>query len=94
MLKARLTVSNDLGLHARAAARLVKCVAEFESKVTITRPDLEVEADARSILSVLTLSASKGTELEVTVEGADEVKAMSAVEAIFADGFCNDVIQV
>ena len=87
MLSERLTVTNDLGLHARAAAQLVKGVAGFESSVFLKRQDMNKIVDAKSILSVLTLAAVKGTEVEVTIEGADESDAMSAVMVLFANGF-------
>jgi len=87
MLSERLTVTNELGLHARAAAQLVKGVSGFQSAVFLKRSDLDKIVDAKSILSVLTLAAVKGTEVEVTIEGADESDAMSAVMSLFASGF-------
>ena len=87
MLSERLTVTNELGLHARAAAQLVKGVSGFQSVVFLKRSDLDKIVDAKSILSVLTLAAVKGTEVEVTIEGADESDAMSAVMSLFASGF-------
>lgn len=87
MLSARLTVINDLGLHARAAARLVKGVSPFQSKVLVKRTDSDRSADARSILSILMLAAMKGTEVEIVAEGADESEALSAVCSLFAEGF-------
>jgi phosphocarrier protein HPr len=87
MLSRRLVVSNDLGLHARAAAQLVKGIAGFQSKISLCRADNDKSANARSILSVLTLAATKGTPLTVVVEGPDENEAFAAIESLFKAGF-------
>ena len=87
MLSQRLTITNELGLHARAAAQLVKGIVGFESCIHLKRLDLETIVDAKSILAVLTLAAVKGTEVEVTAEGIDESDAMSAIMILFANGF-------
>jgi phosphotransferase system HPr (HPr) family protein len=87
MLSSRVTVTNDLGLHARAAAQLVKSIAEYKSKISLARADSDKTADARSILSVLTLAATKGTLLDIVVEGADETDALAALETLFRNGF-------
>jgi len=93
MLKTELTVSNELGLHARAAAQLVKCVGTFNSSVALRRPDLGICVDAKSILSILTLAATKGTVLEIAIDGEDEKEAMSAIERSFASGFNENSVQ-
>lgn len=87
MLNARLTVVNELGLHARAAANLVKSVSSYQSTVKLSRLDMSRTADAKSILSVLTLAATKGTVLEITVEGPDEDDAVAALKSAFDSGF-------
>ena len=87
MLKSQIKVVNQLGLHARAAAQLVRLASGFKSRVTLRRIDNNVIADAKSILSVLTLAAPKGMQLEVEIEGVDEASALQAVEGIFANGF-------
>ena len=87
MLKGRVKIINRLGLHARAAAQLVRLASSFQSKIILLRADNAVIADAKSILSVLTLAASKGVELEITVEGKDAEKALEAVQEIFKNGF-------
>lgn len=87
MLESKIKVINQLGLHARAAAQLVRLAAQFKSQITLTRPDNSVFADAKSILSVLTLAASKGTVLEIKVEGSDEDAALENIEKLFSDGF-------
>ena len=87
MRSTRLTIVNSLGLHARAAAQLVRLAASFKSKIVLSRTDNNVFADAKSILSLLTLAAAKGIELEITVTGDDEDRAFQAVEALFVGGF-------
>jgi phosphotransferase system HPr (HPr) family protein len=87
MLKTKLKVINQLGLHARAAAQLVRLAGTFQSNIELKRADNNVVADAKSILSVLTLAAAKGTELELQVEGEDEKRALESIEKIFLDGF-------
>ncbi|GIU82588.1 MAG: HPr family phosphocarrier protein [Acidobacteria bacterium] len=87
MLEATLKIVNPLGLHARAAAQLVKLAGQFKSDIKLLRTDNMVIADAKSILSVLTLAAGKGVELKLTVEGADEEEAFQAIKGIFENGF-------
>ena len=87
MLNARVTIINRLGLHARAAAQLVRLSSGFHSKIKLIRTDNLVIADAKSILSVLTLAASFGVELGIEIEGEDEEAAFEAVKKIFEDGF-------
>ena len=80
MLETKVKIVNPLGLHARAAAQLVRLSATFKSRICLKRTDDSVVADAKSILSVLALSASRGTELIVEVSGVDEKAALEAVE--------------
>lgn len=87
MLESKVKIINHLGLHARAAAQLVRLASQFKSRIIIKRTDKSIFADAKSILSVLTLAASKGAELEVEVEGVDERQALKAIEEIFENGF-------
>ena len=87
MLESKIKVVNLLGLHARAAAQLVRLAGKFKSRIILKRIDNNVIADAKSILSVLTLAAAKGTHLELEVEGEDEQKALQAIEEIFVKGF-------
>ena len=87
MLETKITISNQLGLHARAAARLVRLAGNYKSDIEIKRTDTGVSANAKSILSVLTLAASKGIELVIKAEGADEKEALRVLEELFADGF-------
>ncbi len=87
MVEQFITVTNRLGLHARAAAKLVRAANRVQSVVRLERLDGTATADAKSILSVLMLAASRGTQLRVMAEGADEAEAMKAVCELFADGF-------
>ncbi len=87
MLKGEVVIINRLGLQARAAAQLVRLASGFQSKIKLIRSDNSVIADAKSILSVLTLAASKGVELEIEAEGEDEQAAFDAVQEIFRNGF-------
>jgi phosphotransferase system HPr (HPr) family protein len=80
-------VVNRLGLHARAAARLVRSACAYRSSVRLERADRSAAADAKSILSVLMLAAARGTELRVRAEGADEREALDAVCELIAGGF-------
>ena len=87
MLEGKVKVVNQLGLHARAAAQLVRLASKFKSRIIIKRIDNAVIADAKSILSVLTLAASKSTHLELEIEGDDEQEALSAIKEMFVKGF-------
>src|SRR5205809_3166996 len=87
MVEATVTVSNALGLHARAAAQLVRTANRFYCKMRLEKLDGSASADAKSILSVLTLAAGGGTRLRAVAEGADERVAITALAALFANGF-------
>ncbi|HZI59544.1 MAG TPA: phosphoenolpyruvate--protein phosphotransferase [Pyrinomonadaceae bacterium] len=87
MAERRLQVTGRLGLHARAAANLVRVAGRFKSSLTIHRLDGDLEADAKSILSILTLAASRGTELRVVANGVDEEEALDAVVGLFSRDF-------
>src|ERR1051325_2462685 len=86
MVKRKLLVRGRLGLHARAAANLVRVASGFRSNIELRRADGPA-ADAKSILSVLMLAASAGTELEARAVGSDEEAAMAALENLFAESF-------
>jgi phosphocarrier protein HPr len=77
MIKTNTLIINKLGLHARAASKLVTTASSFASKITIGRE--EQMADAKSIMSVMMLAACKGTELCLIVEGDDQDEACEAV---------------
>jgi phosphotransferase system HPr (HPr) family protein len=87
MVEDTVVVINRLGLHARAAAELVRTANRFSSQVRIERLDKSATADAKSILSVLMLAASRGTELRLIAEGTDEAEAVCALTDLIASGF-------
>ncbi len=80
-LKRQITIINDLGLHARAAAKLVQLANKFPVEVTISRDDMDV--NAKSIMGVLMLAAAEGTDLVFTCVGDDGV-IVEAMDAMFA----------
>lgn len=86
MVERSLEVVNRLGLHARAAAKLVHLAAGFESRVTLVAPDGE-EVDAKSILGILLLAASQGSRLLLRCDGVDESRAADEILALFAARF-------
>ncbi|MDR6938383.1 MULTISPECIES: HPr family phosphocarrier protein [unclassified Luteibacter] len=81
MLEREITVSNRLGLHARASAKLVQLVASFKSTVWLLSKGREV--NAQSIMGVMMLAAGMGTSLTIRAEGADEEAAIAAVADLF-----------
>ena len=87
MIERRVRIMNRLGLHARAAALLVRTANSYQSALRLERADRTAAADAKSILSVLMLAAARGTELLATADGVDESDAISALCELFASGF-------
>lgn len=87
MIQRVVRVENELGLHARAAANLVKLTARFESDVKLSRCNNYQSVNGKSILGILLLAAARGTELEVTVDGKDEKTAMESIIGLFKDRF-------
>ncbi len=85
MIRRQLTIVNKLGLHARAASKLVNCASAFASEVWLRRDDREI--NGKSIMGVLTLAAGQGTELEVRTQGPDEQAAMDALEQLVESRF-------
>lgn len=85
MLKRAITVTNKLGLHARASAKLTQTASKFSSGVWLERNGRRV--NAKSIMGVMMLAAGIGSTLELETDGADEAEAMEAVEKLFADKF-------
>ena len=85
MITENVTIVNKLGLHARAASKLVNCASQFESEVFITRKGNRV--NAKSIMGVMMLAASKGAELELEIEGNDEQACRDALLQLIGDRF-------
>ncbi len=88
MAEQTLQVTGRLGLHARAAANLVRVAGRFQSTLTLHRLDGgDAQADAKSILEILTLAASRGTKLRIVAHGVDEQEALDAVVGLFSRDF-------
>lgn len=86
MQRRKVKVRNRLGLHARAAARLVRLAGGFHSEIALARIDTPVNVvDAKSIFGVLLLAATQDTDLEVTAQGEDEIEALDAVCGLIDD---------
>jgi phosphocarrier protein len=85
MIKKTIRISNKLGLHARASAKLSKLAGGFKSEIFLTRQGRRV--NAKSIMGVMMLAAGMGTEVEIETEGEDERPAMDALLALIADKF-------
>ena len=85
MLQREVEIINKLGLHARASARLTQVAGHFESDVWLTRNGRRV--NAKSIMGVMMLAASKGSTIVIETEGADEAAAMEALEALVRNRF-------
>jgi phosphocarrier protein HPr len=81
-----LTIINPLGLHARAASKLVSTATNFASNIRITN-DQGIEADGKRIMSLLLLGAAAGSTIELFVEGEDEMSAMAALTKLIEAGF-------
>lgn len=85
MIERELEIINRLGLHARAAAKLVQTTSGFKSRVTLIREGEEI--DGKSILGILLLAAAEGSRMIVRTEGVDEIEALNAIEHLIADRF-------
>jgi phosphocarrier protein len=85
MLKRTITITNKLGLHARASAKLTQAAGQFQSQVWITRNGRRV--NAKSIMGVMMLAAGMGSLVDIETEGPDEANAIDTVEKLFANKF-------
>ncbi len=85
MIRTSISISNKLGLHARASAKLTKLAGSFQSEVMLSRNERRV--NAKSIMGVMMLAAGIGAVVEVEVDGPDEQAAMDAIVALFNDKF-------
>jgi len=85
MMRKILVVGNKLGLHARAAAQIVKSASAFSSKILLIKDGLEV--DGKSIMGIMMLAAPKGSSVTVQVDGRDEDAALAELERLFQDKF-------
>jgi phosphocarrier protein HPr len=85
MKEKELTIENRLGLHARAAAQIVRTSSAFSSKITLSKDGLEV--DGKSIMGIMMLAAAKGNLVLLSVQGDDEESALAGLEKLFQDKF-------
>ena len=85
MIEREVMISNKLGLHARASAKLTQAASRFQSAVWIAKGPRRV--NAKSIMGVMMLAAGMGSTVELETDGADEADAMAALEKLFADKF-------
>ena len=85
MTSRSVTVTNPLGLHARAAARFVHLATRFSSQISVAR-DAKV-MDGKSIMGILLLAAARGTTLTISADGSDEANAVEALTQLVASGF-------
>ncbi|HUU33513.1 MAG TPA: HPr family phosphocarrier protein [Vicinamibacterales bacterium] len=83
-----VTIVNQLGLHARAAARFVQLAGRFRSKVRVTRDGRQV--DGKSIMGILLLAAAKGAVITISADGIDEADALQSLAALVRTGFGED----
>lgn len=82
---ARVTIRNRLGFHARPATAFAQLAMEFESSVMVIGPDEEV--DGKSIMQLLMLGATQGTELEIVTDGPDAKDALGKLQELVDSGF-------
>jgi phosphocarrier protein len=85
MIKSTITISNKLGLHARASAKLTKMAGGFKSELHLSRNSRRV--NAKSIMGVMMLAAGMGSEIEIEADGNDENEAMAALRALIDGRF-------
>ena len=85
MIKRNARISNKLGLHARASAKLTKLAAGFECDVHMSRNGRRI--NAKSIMGVMMLAAGLGTDVEIETDGPDEQQALDAIVALIDDKF-------
>jgi phosphocarrier protein len=85
MMQREVVVTNELGLHARAAARFVHLAARFRSQIRVGRDNKMM--DGKSIMGILLLAAARGTLLTITAHGSDEAAAIEALVGLVESGF-------
>jgi phosphocarrier protein len=85
MIKASISISNKLGLHARASAKLTKLAGSFTSDIFVSRGERRV--NAKSIMGVMMLAAGVGSEIEFEVSGSDESAAWAAISQLIDNRF-------
>ena len=89
MTSQQVTVVNQLGMHARAAAKFVHLATRFQARVRVARDRREM--DGKSIMGILLLAAARGSTITISAEGSDERDAVDALVALVRSGFGEDV---
>lgn len=87
MIQRVVEIENELGLHARAAAKLVRLTSRYGADIKLSRLGEDQKIDAKSILGILLLAAGKGTRIRITFQGQDEESAAQEVVELFRTGF-------
>ncbi len=85
MHRAEATIVNKLGLHARPSAKITQAASQFRAEVWMTKAGRRI--NAKSIMGVMMLAASRGTTVTIEADGPDEVEAVDALRALIAAGF-------
>ena len=85
MKKRELLIENKLGLHARAAAQIVKTASGFTARILLSKDGVEV--DGKSIMGIMMMAAARGTTVLVQANGVDEDRALDGMEKLFKDKF-------
>ena len=88
MTSRSVTVVNELGMHARAAAKFVHMAARYQARVRVAREGREM--DGKSIMAILLLAAARGSTISISAEGTDERAAVDALVALVETGFLED----
>ena len=89
MISRSVTVVNQLGMHARAAAKFVHLATRFQARVRVARDRREM--DGKSIMGILLLAAARGSIITISADGADEQDAVQALVALVQSGFGEDI---
>ncbi len=87
MVTKQTTIINQTGLHARPASEFVSTATKFKSKITVKRAGSDKEANAKSIVFVLSLGLTRGTAVEISASGEDEAQAVDTLVALIESGF-------
>lgn len=88
MIKKDITITNELGIHARPAGMIANTSSRFACDIKLVKEGMEV--NAKSIMGIMTLAAGRGSVIEVTAKGKDEAEAVAAIADLFARKFDED----
>lgn len=86
----KVRITNKLGLHARPAMMFVETASQFESKITARRTDQDETVDGKSIMQLMMLAATKGTELEISAQGPDAQDAVTNLVTLIKSNFSEE----